>query len=42
MHPKGGARRKWEIILEWMLGKKGGKVWIGFIWLKIGTVGRLL
>jgi hypothetical protein len=21
-----------EIILEWILGKEGGKVWTGFIW----------
>jgi hypothetical protein len=29
-------------ILEWMLGKYGGKVWTGFIWLRIGTSGGLL
>jgi hypothetical protein len=23
------------IILEWVLGKQGGKVWTGFIWLRI-------
>jgi hypothetical protein len=32
----------WEIILEWILGKWGGEVWTGFIWLRIGTSGRLL
>jgi hypothetical protein len=28
-----------KIILEWILGKQAGKVWIGFIWLRIGTNG---
>jgi hypothetical protein len=28
-----------KIILEWILGKLGGKVWTGFIWLRIGTSG---
>jgi hypothetical protein len=31
-----------RIILEEILGKCGGKVWTGFIWLKIGTSGGLL
>jgi hypothetical protein len=31
-----------RIILEWILGKYGGKVWTGCIWLRIGTNGRLL
>jgi len=30
------------IILEWILGKYGGDVWTGFIWLRIVTVGGLL
>jgi hypothetical protein len=30
------------ILLEWMLGKYGGKVWTGFIWLRIETNGGLL
>jgi hypothetical protein len=29
-------------ILEWILGKRGGRVWSGFIWLWIGTSGGLL
>jgi hypothetical protein len=29
-------------ILEWILGKQGGKVWTGFIWFRIGIVGWLL
>jgi hypothetical protein len=28
-----------RIILEWILGKQGGKVWTAFIWLRIGTDG---
>jgi len=31
-----------KIILEWILGKKGGKVCSGCIWFRIGTSGRLL
>jgi hypothetical protein len=31
-----------KIILEWILGKQGGEVWTGFIWLRIGTSGGLL
>jgi hypothetical protein len=30
-----------KIILECILGKYGEKVWTRFIWLKIGTSGRL-
>jgi hypothetical protein len=30
-----------RIILEWNLGKQGGKVWTGCIWLKIGTNGGI-
>jgi hypothetical protein len=31
-----------SIILKRMLEKWGGKVWTGFIWLRIGTSGWLL
>jgi hypothetical protein len=31
-----------RIILEWILGKEGGKMWTGFICLMIGTSGGLL
>jgi hypothetical protein len=31
-----------KIILDWILGTHGGKVWIGCIWLRIGTRGGLL
>jgi hypothetical protein len=31
-----------NIILEWILRKHGGKLWTGFIWLRIGTGDGLL
>jgi len=31
-----------SLILQWILGKYGGKVWTGFILLRIGTSGGLL
>jgi hypothetical protein len=31
-----------KIKLEWILGKWVAKVWTRFIWLRIGTSGRLL
>jgi hypothetical protein len=31
-----------RIILEWILGKYGGKVWTRYIWLRIGTSGGIL
>jgi hypothetical protein len=32
-----GAR----IMLKWILEEQGGKLWTGFIWLRIGTIGGL-
>jgi hypothetical protein len=32
----------WMIVLKWMLGEQVGRVWSGFIWLRIETNGRLL
>jgi hypothetical protein len=29
-------------ILDGILGKQGGKVWTGIIWLRLGTGGGLL
>jgi hypothetical protein len=29
-------------ILKWTLKKSSGRVWTVFVWLKIGTIGRLL
>jgi hypothetical protein len=31
-----------RITLRWILGKAGGKVWTGCIWLRIETSGGLL
>jgi hypothetical protein len=31
-----------RIILEWILEKQSGKVWTGFIWLRIETSGCML
>jgi hypothetical protein len=31
-----------KIILEWMLGKWGGRMWTGCMWLSIETIGGLL
>jgi hypothetical protein len=31
-----------RIILEWILGKYDGRLWAGFIWLRIGTSGGSL
>jgi hypothetical protein len=28
--------------LKWILGKYDGRVWIGFIWLRIGNYVKLL
>jgi hypothetical protein len=33
----GKPRQRWKIIFECTLGKYGGKVWTGCIWLRIGT-----
>jgi hypothetical protein len=31
-----------KVILGWILRKERGEVWTGFIWLRVGTSGRLL
>jgi len=31
-----------SIILEWILGKQGGKMWTGVIWLRLGSSGIVL
>jgi hypothetical protein len=31
-----------RIILEWILGKCGGEMWTGCIWLRLGTSAGLL
>jgi hypothetical protein len=40
--PLGRPRRRWRIILEWIFGQKGGKMWTGFIWLRTRTSDGLL
>jgi hypothetical protein len=42
MRPFRRPRHDGKIILEWILGKCDGKIWVGCIWLRIGTSGRLL
>jgi hypothetical protein len=34
-------RRRWWIILKWVLDRQDGMVGIGSIWLRIGTSGGL-
>jgi hypothetical protein len=31
-----------KIIIEWILGKEGQKMWMGCIWFRIGTSGGTL
>jgi hypothetical protein len=31
-----------RIILKWIISKLGESIWIGFIWLNVGTVSGLL
>jgi len=33
----GRCRRRWEIILEWILKKQVERAWTGCIWLSGGT-----
>jgi len=40
--PLGKSRRRWRIMLDWILEKYGGKVWTGSIWIRIGISGRPL
>jgi hypothetical protein len=39
--PLGRPKRRREIILRWVIDRKG-VVWSGLIWLRIGTSGGLL
>jgi hypothetical protein len=39
--PVGRPKLRWKIILEWILGKFGGKL-TGCIWHRIGTNGGVL
>jgi hypothetical protein len=40
--PYGDLGTDERIILKWILKKQDGKIWIGFVWLRIGSSGRLL
>jgi hypothetical protein len=40
--PLGRPRRRWEDNIKMENGKYGLGMWIGFIWLRIGTGGGLL
>jgi hypothetical protein len=40
--PIGRPRRRWEDNIRMVLRKYGGKLWTGYIWLRIGTSGGLL
>jgi hypothetical protein len=35
-------RCRWGIILKWILERKDGIVWTGFVWFRIETSGGLL
>jgi hypothetical protein len=35
-------RRRWVVILGWILERWDGVMWIGLGWLRIGTGGELL
>jgi hypothetical protein len=39
---RGRSRHGWEVNVRMDLREMGGKVWTGFIWLRIGTSGGLL
>jgi len=40
--PLGRPRRRWKNNIKNILGKQGGKVWTGRMWLRIGSSGGLL
>jgi hypothetical protein len=40
--PIGRPRRRWVIILGWILERWDGVMWTGLVWLRIGTGGELL
>jgi hypothetical protein len=40
--PPGRPRRRWEDGIRMDLREIGSRVWSGFTWLRIGTVGGLL
>jgi hypothetical protein len=38
--PLGRPRRRWWIILGWLLERWDGVMWTGLVWLRIGTGGE--
>jgi hypothetical protein len=42
MRPLGRPRSRWEDNIKMDLQEVGWGAWTGFIWLRIGTGGRLL
>jgi hypothetical protein len=40
--PLGTPRRRWKDNINWILGKWGLGMWIGLIWLRVGTSGGVL
>jgi hypothetical protein len=40
--PLGRPRRRWVVILGWILERWDGVMWTGLVWLRIGTGGELL
>jgi hypothetical protein len=40
--PLGRPRRRWEDNIKMDLMEMGLKVWIGFVWFRIGTGGGLM
>jgi hypothetical protein len=42
MRPLGRPGHRWESNIRMDLREVGGRVWIGLIWLRIVTSGRLL
>jgi len=40
--PLGRPSHRRNLILRWIFRKCDGMAWTGFIWLRIGTGGRLL
>jgi hypothetical protein len=40
--PLGRPRYRWEDVIKMDLRESGWRVWSGFTWLRIGTVGGLL
>jgi hypothetical protein len=37
----GISRRRWRIILKWLIKERECWMWTGFIWLRIGSGGGL-